>query len=96
MRQPRIGRPHGGDQRIDHLALDPVRQMAIVGDIGKAAPAVGNFLVLGERVGDQRELLHVVLERGGKRLGGSLALFSVAVLQQIERRLDRQRLCRAP
>ena len=56
VRQPRIGGAHRRDQRIDHFALDPVRQMALVGDVGKAAPAVGDFLVLGERIGDQREL----------------------------------------
>ena len=92
MRQPRISGAHGGDQRVDDLALNPVRQVTLVGDIGKAAPAVGNFLVLGESVGDQRELLHVVLERFRKRLGGSLALFSGAILQQVESRFDRERL----
>jgi hypothetical protein len=29
--------------------------MAAVGDVLEAAPAIGDFLVLGERVGDQRE-----------------------------------------
>jgi len=28
VRQPRIGLPHGGDERLDHLGLDPVREMA--------------------------------------------------------------------
>jgi hypothetical protein len=37
--------------------------MPIVGDVGEAAPAVGDFLVLCQRVGDQRELLDMVLER---------------------------------
>ena len=55
VREARIGGPHRGDQRIDHLALDAIGEMARVGDILEAAPAVGNFLVLGERVGDQRE-----------------------------------------
>ena len=94
MRQPRIGGAHRRDQRIDHLALDPVRQMPLVGDVGEAAPAVGDFLVLGERVGDQRELRHVVLEGVRERLRRGFALFAVAVLHEIQRRLDGQRLAR--
>ena len=90
MRQPRIGGAHRRDQRIDHFALDPVRQMPIVGDVGEAAPAVGDFLVLGERVGDKREFLHVTLERMRQRLCRRLALFPRPVLQEIERRLDGQ------
>ena len=78
VRQPRIGGAHGGDQRVDHFALDPVGEMPRVGDVGKAAPAVGDFLVLGERVGDQRELLHIVLECLRQRLRGGLALFAAS------------------
>ena len=92
VREPRIGRAHGGHQRVDHLGLDPVRQMARIGDIGKAAPAVGNLLVLGERVGDEREQAHVLLERLRQRLRGGLALLLARVLQEVERRLDRERL----
>ncbi len=94
MRQPRIGGAHRRYQRIDHLALDPVRQMPLVGDVGKAAPAVGDFLVLGERVEDQRELRHVVLEGVRQRLRRSFSLCAVAVLQKIQRRLDGKRLAR--
>jgi hypothetical protein len=90
VRQPRIGGAHRGHERIHHFALDPVRQMPIVGDVGEAAPAVGDFLVLCQRVGDQRELLDMVLERCRQRLGSGLALLAGAVLQQIERRFDGQ------
>ena len=92
MRQPRIGVAHGRHQRFHHLALDPVGEMPGVGDVGKAAPAVGNLLVLGERVGDQREGAQVFPEGLGQRLGGGLAGLLVAVLEQIERRLDGERL----
>jgi len=94
MGQPRIGGAHRDHQRIDNLALDPVRQMAVVGDVGEAAPAVGDLLVLGERVGDQRELLNALLECRGKRLRSGFALFAVAILQLIERLLDGERLAR--
>jgi hypothetical protein len=56
--------------------------MAVVGDVGEAAPAVGNFLVLGERIGDQREGPHIGLEGFRQRLRRRLALFAGAVLQQ--------------
>ena len=60
VRQARIGVAHGGGQRIDHLALDAVGEVARIGDVLEAAPAVGDLLVLGERVGDQREEAEVV------------------------------------
>jgi hypothetical protein len=68
--------------------------MPLVGDVGEAAPAVGDFLVLGERIQDQRELRHVVLERVRQRLRGVFTLFARAILQEIQRRLDGQRLAR--
>ena len=92
MRQFRIGRAHRADQRIHHLALDAVVQMPGIRDILEAAPAVGDFLVLGERVGDQRKGALIGLEGFRQRLRRRLALFAVAVLQQIQRRLDRKLL----
>ena len=68
--------------------------MTLVGDIGEAAPAIRNLLVLGKRVGDQRELLRIVLERVRERGRRRLALCSGAVLKQIERGLDRERFSR--
>ncbi len=92
MRQSRIGLAHRLDQRIDHFGLDAVRQMPRGGNVLEAAPAVGDFLVLGERVGDQRELAKIFLERIGERLRGGLALLLVAVLHEVERLLDAQLL----
>ena len=92
MRQSRIGRAHRTDQRIHHLALDAVVEMAGIRDVLEAAPAVGNLLVLGERVGDQRKGALVGLEGLRQRLRRRLALFRRAVLQQVQRRLDRQLL----
>ena len=66
--------------------------MAGVGDICKTAPAVGNFLVLGERVGDQCKGALVGLEGLCQRLRRRLALLTGAVLQQVERRLNRELL----
>ena len=92
MREPRIGRADRSDQRIDHLALDAVVQMPGIGDVRKTAPAIGNLLVLGERVGDERKGPLIVLEGLRQRLACRLALFRRAVLQEVERRLDRQLL----
>ncbi len=86
VREPRIGGAHRRDQRVDHLALDAVRQMARVGHVLEAAPAVGDLLVLGERVGDQREQAEILLaaprrarrsRRGGVTRRGPAARFSV-------------------
>ena len=96
MRQFRIGGAHSCDQRLHHFALDTVRQVARIGDVLEAAPAIGNFLVLGERVGDQRKGPQIVLEGLGERFGRSLAFLAVDILQQIERRLDRERFAARP
>ena len=92
VRQFRIGRAHGGDQRLHHFRLDAVGEMARVGDILEAAPAVGDFLVLGERIGDQRERAQIFLEGLGQRFRGGLALLAVGIDHEIERRLDRKLL----
>jgi hypothetical protein len=63
-----------------------------VGNIGEAAPAVGDFLVLGEDVGDQREGSQVLLKRLGERLRRRFARLLTRILHEIERRLDGQRL----
>src|SRR5665213_3329685 len=65
--------------------------MPRTGDIFEAAPAVGDFLVLGERVGDQREGPQIRLESLGQRLRRRLALLAVGVLQHVERELDGKR-----
>ncbi len=68
--------------------------MARIRDILEAAPAVGNFLVLGQGIGDQRKRPLIGLEGLGQSFGRRLALQTIAVLQQIERRLDRKLLGR--
>jgi hypothetical protein len=92
MRGSRIGRAHGTHQGLHHLRLDAVGQMPAVGHILEAAPAVGNLLVLSERVGDQREETRVLLEDLGQRLGRRLPLGGIGMHQEIERRLQRGRL----
>jgi hypothetical protein len=38
---------------VDHFAFDAVGQVPAIGNVLETVPAVGDFLVLGERVGDQ-------------------------------------------
>jgi hypothetical protein len=92
MRQFRIGRANRTHQRIDHLALDAIGQMPRIRDVLKTAPAIGNLLVLGQRVGDERKRALVGLESFCQRLPGRLALCGAAILQQIKGRLDRKLL----
>ena len=91
VRQQRISGPHARDQRVDDRRLDPVRKVAAVGDVLEVAPAVGNLLVLRERVRDQREERQIGLEDLAQRLGGRLALLLVGIRKEIQRRLERQR-----
>ncbi len=62
MGEPRIIVADRLRQRVDDRWLDAVRQMARFRDVREAAPAVRDFLVLGERVGDQREDAQVFAE----------------------------------
>ena len=61
-------------------------------DVLEAAPAVGNLLVLGQRVGDEREQPHVVLEHLRERFRRGGALLLVRVGEKVQRHFDRQRL----
>ena len=72
VRQPRIGRSNRADQRLDDLALDAVVQVAQIRHVLEAAPAVGNLLVLGQRVGDERKGPLIVLEGLRQRLAAAL------------------------
>ena len=90
MRQARIGGLHGGHHCIDHLALDAVGEMARIGKIGKAMPAVGDLLVLGERVGDEREDAQVFLQRRAHRFGGGTPDGLVPVLHLRRHLFERQ------
>ena len=66
--------------------------MPRVGDVGETAPAVGDLLVLGEDIGDQREGAQVLLEGLGERLRRRLARLLARILHEVERGLDRERL----
>ena len=92
VRQARIGVANGGGERIHDLFLDAVRQVARIGDVLEAAPAVGDFLVLGERVGDQREGSEVLAEGRGQRFGRLPAHLAVGILQPVQRRLQKHLL----
>ena len=92
VRQPRIGLAHGLGQRVDDAALDAVGEVSGIGDVLEAAPAVGDLLVLGQRVGDEREDPQILLEGASERFGRRAALFRVGVLQAVQRRLQHQLL----
>ena len=66
--------------------------MAGIRDILELPPAVGDFLVLGQRVGDQREGPQLLAEHRAQRLRRLAAHLAVAVLQLVERELERQLL----
>ena len=91
MRKPRIGRAHRRDQRRHHFRLDPIREVPGIGNIGKAAPTVRDFLILRENIGDERKGPQILLECLGERLRSHPARLLARVLQQIESRLDRKR-----
>ena len=90
MRQLRVGLGDGGNQGFNHLRLDPVAQMARSGDIVKAAPAVGNLVVLGQGVGYQRKSVGVLAKSFAQRFGGGLAFCPVRQQQLVQRRLNGQ------
>jgi hypothetical protein len=92
MGQPRVGLADGGDQRLHHLALNPVGEMARIRHVLEAAPAVGDLLVLGEGVRDEREGAKIGLEGLGQGVGGIPAQGLVRVLKLVEGRLDGQLL----
>ena len=92
VRDAGIGVAHRRDQRIDHLLLDPVGEVARIGDVDKTAPAVRDLLVLGQRVGDEREQPHIPLEHLRQGLGGAAALCFVRIEQAIERGLKAELL----
>ena len=66
--------------------------MARIGDVGELAPAVGDLLVLDQRVHDQGEQPDIGAERLGQRGGGGFAHAAVGILQLAEQRLEGQLL----
>ncbi len=85
MRQARIGLPHRRDQRVDHLVLDIVREIARRDRALELAPAVLDLLVLRERVGDLRDDADIVAEHLADGLGGGLAQRRIRFGQQMQR-----------
>ena len=90
MREPGIALRDRLDQRIDDLALDAVGEVPGIGDVGELAPAVGDLLVLGERVHDEREDAQIRCEGLGQRVRRRLPLLFVRVGHARQRRLQRQ------
>ena len=90
VRQLRVRRAHRRDQRLHHLGLDAVGEVARGGRVGEAPPAVGDLLVLRQRVGDQREQPDVVAERFCDGFRAGLAPGLVLRDEQVQRRFERQ------
>ena len=83
---------HGRDQRVHHLVLHPVAEIAGGDRPLESAPLVLDLLVLGQRVGDEREGAHVLAEHGAQRLRRLLAHLAVLVREQVERVCAGERL----
>jgi hypothetical protein len=88
VRDARVRATHRLHERSNNFRLDAVRQVAGIGNIGKAAPPIRDLLVLGEDVQGQRERPQVRLEHFRQCLRGCLAHLGAWALQQIERRFD--------
>ncbi len=88
VRQARIGLLHGRHQRLHRFAFDAIGEVARIRHVLETAPAIGDFLVLRERVGDEREVAQVCRQRLGEGLGGVLAHGLVGILHLVQGRLD--------
>ena len=84
VRQSRIGGLHRRGERVDDLVLDHVAEVHRRLRPRILAPAVLDLLVLGQRIGDQREDRDVVALHLAERLGGILADLGVLVRQLVE------------
>ncbi len=56
----------------------------------KTAPAVGDFLVFGERIGDQRKQAQVLIEGLCQRVGRGLSFFAISILKEVKGCLQRE------
>ena len=74
----------GRDQRVHHLVLHPVAEIARGDRPLEAAPLVLDLLVLGQRVGDEGEGAHVLAEHAAERLRRFLPHLPVLVREQVE------------
>src|SRR5215831_2721731 len=85
MRQSRVALVYGRYQRVDHLVLNKVRQVARRDRAWELTPAILDFLVFGEGVGDQGKssgILSQYLADGQRRLAPDLR---ITVGQQVKR-----------
>ena len=55
MRETRMRVLYSTHQSIDHFTFNAVRQMAGVSNVLKTAPAVRDFFVFAQRIGDERK-----------------------------------------
>ena len=90
MRKARIGIFHRLGQRVHHFPLDAVGEVTAIGDILKTAPAIGYFLILGQRVGDQRECAQIGCKSFCQCIGGLFTHGAIGVLKHVQRRFDAQ------
>ncbi len=84
VRELGIGRNHGIPQRLHDLGLHMVRQVAPMLRRGHLAPAVVDFLFLGERVVDAGKELDVAVEHLGQCPRCRLTLGAVGIGQQVQ------------
>ena len=82
----------GRDERVDDLALDPVRQVPRIGHVLVAAPPVRDLEVLAQRVGDQREGAKMLAQGRGQGFRGPLPPLRLRVLHETESGFERERL----
>ena len=88
VRQPAVIGGDGADEGVDHRVLDHVAAVAVAAGARVLAPGVLGRLVLGERVGDQREQLDPAAERRADRACGRFADRAVMVGQLVQHRAD--------
>ncbi len=84
MGQARIGALYGLGQRIDNLGLDLIGEMAHSGRLRRAAPVILDRLVLGQRVGNQREQPDILPEHLAEILCCLLAQFRIRAGKKVQ------------
>ena len=84
MRQPRIGSRDRVGERVDDFRFDAIRQMAIGFRRRIPAPAILDLLVLGQRIGDQREETDILAEHLGERLRRCLADLRITIGELVQ------------
>ena len=92
VRELGIGCNHRIAQGLHHLRLHMVGQMAAILGRGHLAPAVINFLFLGQGVVHAGKELHMLVKHRRQRACRRLTLGAVGVRQQVQRRLKVQLL----